>query len=373
MLESQEDFSIPDEYYNYEIVGPADIKTRPLTEREYQAIKFSYKSKAKSIFTIQGFILILLSSIAALSIWFSVNSIIKGEPDAFMHLFIACALSLFAIALSSIIYVERLKQVISKDEQIAPGEIVHTDIKRDYRNTVMGAYHTIALHGNKQIIRIFDRHVIKNGKTVLVVVKHSIPPYMIRVPNDVVDYNLTTNKREYNKSFSDLTEYDDYTMGDLETIAYPVSSEESEKIVLKERLISPFKHGTLSIIWMFFTIITIVMIAFLIKSFISNESEVFFSLLMGFLCEVFIELMLCKLVFKKKVSFQDYGMIECVVIKKIEDDNMDKKYISVAIPERKQFVNLIATYSDYKHLSLNERITLVVNKSTDEIIYVIRK
>ncbi len=58
------------------------------------------------------------------------------------------------------------------------------------------------------------------------------------------------------------------------------------------------------------------MIAFLIKSFISNESEVFFPLLMGFLCEVFIELMLCKLVFKKKVSFQDYGMIECVVIKK---------------------------------------------------------
>ena len=53
--------------------------------------------------------------------------------------------------------------------------------------------------------------------------------------------------------------------------------------------------------------------------------------------------------------------------------HMDKKYISVAIPERKQFVNLIATYSDYKHLSLNERITLVVNKSTDEIIYVIRK
>ncbi len=52
---------------------------------------------------------------------------------------------------------------------------------------------------------------------------------------------------------------------------------------------------------------------------------------------------------------------------------MDKKYISVAIPERKQFVNLIATDSDYKHLLPNERITLVVNKSTDEIIYVIQK
>ncbi|MBQ8727588.1 MAG: hypothetical protein IJY83_03750 [Oscillospiraceae bacterium] len=372
MFETEENFSILDEFYDYEVIGPADIKTRSITEREYQAINFSYKSKSKSIFTMQGFILILLSSIAIFCIWSSVNSIIKGEPDAFMHLFIACALSLFAIALSSIIYVERLKQVISKDEQIAPGEIVYTDIKRDYRNTVMGAYHTIALHGNKQIIKIFDRHVIKKGKTVLVIVKHNIPPYMIRIPKEAVDYDLITNKCEYNEPFSDIEEYS-YTIGNLETIAYPISSEENEKIVLKECLLSPFKHGVISMIWMFFTIITIVMLTFLIKSFFSNESEIFFPLLIGFLCEIFIECMLCKIVFKKKVSYQDSGILECVIIKKIEDDNIDKKYISVAIPERKQFVNLTATHFDYKRLSLNERVTLVVNKSTSEIRYVIRK
>ena len=72
-------------------------------------------------------------------------------------------------------------------------------------------------------------------------------------------------------------------------------------------------------------------------------------------------------------SFQDSGILECVIIKKFEDDNIDKKYISVAIPERKQFVNLTATHFDYKRLSLNERVTLVVNKSTSEIRYVIRK
>ncbi|MBP0960247.1 MAG: hypothetical protein J5992_08995, partial [Oscillospiraceae bacterium] len=92
MFETEENFSILDEFYDYEVIGPADIKTRSITEREYQAINFSYKSKSKSIFTMQGFILILLSSIAIFCIWSSVNSIIKGEPDAFMHLFIACTL-----------------------------------------------------------------------------------------------------------------------------------------------------------------------------------------------------------------------------------------------------------------------------------------
>ncbi len=73
----------------------------------------------------------------------------------------------FAIAMTGTVYSERSKQVITKDQQISPGEIVHIVLKRGIRKVVLGAYHTIAFHGGKQIITIYSPRVIKKGKTFL--------------------------------------------------------------------------------------------------------------------------------------------------------------------------------------------------------------
>ena len=94
--------------------------------------------------------------------------------------------------------------------------------------------------------------------------------------------------------------------------------------------------------------------------------------MMGFLCELFIEWLLCKAVFKKNDSTFEYGILECVIAKKYEDEHIDEKYIRAMIPERKQFVNLKVTTFDYKRLSLNKRVKFIVNKSTDEVIRIIR-
>ncbi|MBE6861539.1 MAG: hypothetical protein E7497_01375 [Ruminococcus sp.] len=278
------------------------------------------------------------------------------------------------IAISLSAYSERRKQVITEDQQIAPGEVVHTQpVKRAPNNVPFCARHTIALHGSKQIVTIYDRQ-IKKGKTVLVVINPPpASPYMICVPKNAVDYDLSTSRYEHKEPYTDPAEYADYSIAELEDVVDYISPEENKKIIHKERLLGPFKYGVLSAIWMLFTVAAIVMVVFLIKSYIARQAEVFFPLMIGFLCEIIIEWILCKAVIKKKTSYLDSGILECVVSKKFEDEHINVKCIRVVIPERKQFVNLNVTVFDYKHLSLNERVTLVVKKSTGEVRWIIRK
>lgn len=140
---------------------------------------------------------------------------------------------------------------------------------------------------------------------------------MICVPNHSADYRFITSNIEYPELFADPSEYIDYTMDDLEDAADPMTPWENAKINLKERLFGPFKYGAISAIWVFFTIVTIIMIVILIKSFLERNAEVFFPLLMGFICVLIIERVICKGVIKKKVSTPDSGILECVVAEKI--------------------------------------------------------
>ncbi len=370
----QETFDPYDRFPDYEEIRAEQIKTRTITEREYQAVHFSYKSKLNSIFTISGLLLILFSLVAVWSITLGICDIVKGEPDAWLYLFICGAVNFFAIAMTGTVYSERRKQVITKDQQISPGEIVHIVLKRGIRKVVLGAYHTIALHGGKQMITIYSPRVIKKGNTVLVVTNcNTTSPYMICVPNHAVDYRFITSNIEYPELFADPSEYIDYTMADLEDVTDPMTPWENAKINLKERLLGPFKYGAISAIWVFFTIVTIIMIVILIKSFLDRNAEVFFPLLMGFICELIIERVICKGVIKKKVSTPDSGILECVVAEKNSFGQNNTKYVRVVIPERKQFVKLNVTPLDYQRLSLNQRVTLVVKKSTCEVRWIIRK
>ena len=368
LFTKQEDFDIYEKFPDYEETSPCKIKTRTITEEEYKAVPFFYKSKLKTIFSIPGLLLILFSIIAVWSITLCICDVVKGKPDAWLYLFICCMINLFAIAMTLAAYSDKRKQVITKDQKIAPGEVVHIEnISRKY-------YTTIALHGSKEIIHLFFHKELKKGKTVLVVIKPPPElPYVICVPRKVVDYDLSMSQNDITESLVDSSESIDYTAADLESVAYDITPEEYKRIIRWERLLRPFKYGILSAVWLFFTIVTIVLAVIIIKSFLKVEAEVFFPLVMGFLCELFIEWLLCKAVFKKNDSTFEYGILECVIAKKYEDEHIDEKYIRAMIPERKQFVNLKVTTFDYKRLSLNERVKFIVNKSTDEVIRIIRE
>ena len=137
-----EDFDIYENFPDYEKTSPYNIKTRTITDSEYLSIPFYYKSKLKTIFSIPGLLLILFSIIAVWSITLCICDVVKGKPDAWLYLFICCMINLFAIAMTLAAYSDKRKQVITKDQKIAPGEVVHIEnISRKY-------YTTIALHGN---------------------------------------------------------------------------------------------------------------------------------------------------------------------------------------------------------------------------------
>ncbi|MBR6761859.1 MAG: hypothetical protein IKM30_07495 [Oscillospiraceae bacterium] len=374
LFKKKDTFNVLDMFSDYEMIHIHQIKTRAITESEYKAVNFSYKSKFNSIFTLSGMVFVLFCIFAVCTFLYYINHILKGEPIDWMELFIWCAVNFYTIGISLAIYIERRNQVIAANQQVSPGEVVATVLKRGTKNITLGAYHTIALHGSKQIVSIYSTRVIKEGKTVLVVVNHNTKsPYMICVPKKAVDYSSITSKYEHNELLGDSSEYTDYAMADLKDVVDSITPAENAKINLKERLLGPFKYGGISAIWVFFTIVTILMAFFLIKSFTERNSEVFFPLLMGFLCELIIEHVICKGVIKKKVSPLDSGILECIVAQKTTHKHDNTKYVHAIIPERKQFVNLSVTPYDYKRLSWNERVTLVVKISTSEVRWVIRK
>ena len=369
-----EDFDIYENFPDYEKTSPYNIKTRTITDSEYLSIPFYYKSKLKTLLTVPGMVLILLSIIAIWSITLSICDVVKGEPKAVMYLFICCMVNLFLIAITLNAYSERVKQVITKDQKVAPGEVVHILSKRSTRNVTLGAYHTIALHGSKQVVTIFARRVKRAGENVLVVVNPPPEsPFLIIVPKNSLDYDLSLSQNNIKEQYFDLSEFTDYTGADLESVADHISYKEYKKIIGLKRLQAPFKYGALSTIWMFFTIVTIVLAVTIINGFFKMDAEVFFPLVIGFLCELIIEHFLCKIVFKKNNSSFKYGVLDCVIAKKIEDEHINEKNIRAVIPERKQFVNLKITPYDYKRLSLNERVKFIVNISVGEVVSIIRE
>ena len=61
-----EDFDIYENFPDYEKTSPYNIKTRTITDSEYLSIPFYYKSKLKTLLTVPGMVLILLSIIGVI-------------------------------------------------------------------------------------------------------------------------------------------------------------------------------------------------------------------------------------------------------------------------------------------------------------------
>lgn len=369
-----------DQFTDYEKISLFEMKTRTITEQEYKSVPFIFKSKLQSLFTPSGILLVIFSILALCNLIYSVYLIITGQPDGWMTLFITSALSLFSISLTLLCYRDRLKQVITKNEQVTAGEVAEMIEDKGSKGTVLGAYHIVALHGSRKIVFVYNKKPFKKGRTVLVVIKSGTKPYLIPVPKEATDYDMNPGESDYRNEGAVPTEYDDcdrtvptefdnYERTDVRSVIRSITPEEYGEIPEKNRGVHPFKHGYVSVLWVIFTVAAIVMVVFLIKYFRERNAEMFFPLLVGFLCEMIIDLILCAIVFKKDVSQKDSCFLDCVIIKKYIVNG--EHYIKAAIPETKQFIDhmKISGYQ-YENLSQNSHVSLCISRTTYEITHI---
>lgn len=374
LFRNKEKESIYENFSDYTPIDTQAMHLRRITDEEYAAVPAKNKSKTAIVCTPAGALIALLAIVA---VWGEIDTLINfvnNKPRSGVELFIASTLFGTFTLFTVIFTLMKFDRVVTRDTLVNVGQVTRVDVHRGYKGGVYHAYHYIALHGSRQMVRVDDtKEINTSGSTVLIIRSPSCKYYLKQIPNTAVNYSL--NEGDHSEEIASISggsepDYTDFNKVDIfNADLRKTDPAEFENIPEKYRRARPFGQGVISVIWVMFTAGALLMIYFLIRSYRAHDMMVFAPLMAGFVCELIITLIITSAIFKSPMPAVSAFYTDCIIVSKYTYTG--KCMVSILIPDSKQFVESVSVNSSvFKDIPLNVPVRIYFNALLREIEYV---
>ena len=152
----------------------------------------------------------------------------------------------------------------------------------------------------------------------------------------------------------------------FEAGAKRVSDEDYEVVPDEYKSINPLKKGAYSLLWIIFTVITLILSFYCVKHH-REHSEYFLPVCVALGCELCIQMILNSVAFRKPLEKNRTFTIECVVVKVISESKNSR--LTLIVPEKQQFVEDIPFDNQFlKKIPTNVPVRLYFENEFTEMI-----
>lgn len=332
-------------YHSYERTDISAIVYRRIMPTEYNSLPSSSTSVSGKILSGAGLAVLICVLIAIGSIIY----LMTDEKADAMAAIIYLPLDLAIISFSIFNLYIKLKQLITPESMVVPGEIVDKEVHRGYRTGTSYTY-TIALHGAKQLTTY--KAVNKNYSigTHLLIVKYTNQPFIIPVPEYAIDYSSSENNSTQNElseiSRANVCDYTDYQKVSFnEMPRYRMTQEEYISLPKKMRSCSPASRGLASATWFISLIIGAASSAYISHIRKSEQTDSLVVPLFLLILSAGMVLFLFGMVFGRPLKLNSTTYADGIIIEK--SINSGKCYMTVVFPQSRQYVQNIQAPKEY--------------------------
>lgn len=342
MKKTNENFD-PDIYSGYSHTETEMLRLRRITREEYEAIPLKYRSRAMMLLSLTGLFFAICAVLTLCGLIVSVIDIIYDEKNAVAGLMVSVFVGGSFTAFAGFALSQKLDRLVSPDSLAAAGTVISAEDTSSNRYDPSRYKYRIALPSNQTVVTVRERHFIDKGATVLIIKSPAMQYHLVEIPASAAD--LTSTAKDYSAEILggryspcyDLSEFDKIELAYAEK--HMLSDSEYESIPKAFRSVNPFRRGWVTVFWLAFTLLTLILLAFLIKSGRAHDSLVFFPLMAGFICDMIIELFLTNIALKNPLPRSSTYCIDCIATSKASLTGQGM--ISAVIPEKKQYISQI--------------------------------
>ena len=319
---------------------PAEVlRLRTITQTEYDAVPFRYKTTLGLLLCRSGIMLLLAVLFTIATIIGTIVGAMRGE-NVWIAIFVYGAIDLFFISIPLVGVQERLTMRITPDTLVTAGEVKACERVRSRRGTVLRGIHTVEIPADDVSVTVTQLVPINSGTTVLVAKSTRTAMFLVPIAREAADFGLHPESERVTahhldqSGALDLEGYRKTTMP--ADVLHAVEPELYQTIPAAYRGRRPFGHGWVSGFWVGWTLLTLVMLVLLVRYAMEHRAEVFFPLMMGFLCVGAVELIVSPTVLRVPLPQMKSVYVACVPIGKKQVNG--HCYVHAAFPEKKALV-----------------------------------
>jgi len=342
---------------SYEYIDISAIVYRKITPNEYNSLPSSSTSVSGKILSGAGLAVLICVFLAISSIIYLLTD---KKADA-MAAIIFIPLDFAIVSFSILNLYAKLKQLITPETMVVPGEITDKEVHRGYRTGTSYTY-TIALHGAKKLTTCTVIGKNYSIGTNVLIVKYTNQPFIVTVPEYAIDYSDAENNNVQNE-LSEISQSKTYDYSNYQKVSfnemtrYRMTQEEYISLPKKMRSCSPASRGLASITWFISLIIGAASAAYISHIRKSEQTDSLVVPLFLLILSAGIVLFLFGMVFGRPLKINSSSYTNGVIIEK--SINSGKCYMTVIFPESRQYIqNIQAPKEYYSKIMINESAKL---------------
>jgi len=349
-----------DLFSSYTITDKNRLFYRKITQGEYSALSNKYTSLSKKLISPSGLGILLCTVFILGSVYY-----IFTEKDIalYMRLLIFVPLDLFVGVFAYMAVGMELRERITTESMVIPGEVVKTDVVRSGKgNTTAYIIHTVAIHGTKQLVSIKYRKLYYTGQTVLIVRK-ATDAFLVPISADAAEHDKVGSVAEELKAVNaEIPDHQDYRKIEFYQLSkYTASDEEYMALPEDMRSCRPLRRGLTSITWLISLIITLICIAGIYNSKQEGNIEKAIVIFGVMFVSGIMLLITWGAAFRKPLAKGFTTYADGIIIDK--NDEAGRCFFTMIFPDSQQYIQSLETERKYyDEFGANEKVRVYFNE-----------